>query len=858
MRPYALALLLTSAPAWVAAQGGVVSGTVRGTAAPLEGARVEALQDQVPIALALTAATGSYRLALPVGEYTIRIRLLGYAPVVRPGVRVEAGASVTIDAELVPAALALDRVVVTTGRREERLRDAVATVALVDESLVRQRLSTTPLDLAAATPGVDAVSQGLVGRRVVARGFNSLLGSSMLMLTDYRNAALPSPRANLAYMFALANDDIERIEVVRGPVSALYGPNGTDGVVHFLTKSPLDDPTSSVALTIGQRDLRGVEGRAVVPLGDRAAFKVSGSYLRGTEWPSTPSPLEIIARDPITERAGGELRADWRATRSGILVFALGTSSAVRVLDFTQIGAYQLKDFRSDFAQLRYADGRFFAHLNWNGNSGVGTSTSLQQGLEVRDQTSTLAAQVQHGRDLGRTSLTYGLDLTRTDPQTLGTIHGRNEQDDRVLEVGGYLQGTTRLADPLTLLTSVRLDHHSRLDDPVFSPRVGLTWAPRQGHTFRASFNRAYATPAPLQFYADLVSATLSPLPFSLRALGVPKDGFRFENECGGPCMRSPFAGGTPMPVDATVLWPAVVAVMAAGGVDLSGVPAPTAADVGSSLRTLDLATATFRAAGALTDLDPLAPVISSTIEVGYRGLLRDRLLLDLSVYRSRRYDFIGGSAVVTPNVFLDTQDLATYLAAYMDPAQAAGLAAVIGGVDGDPALTGIPLATVGASGAFAGTDIIISNQNVGDVDLWGADLSAEFVASPRLTLTGAVSFVSENLFVGQGTGGGDLASNTPKDKALLGARFTGASNGLTVEVRGRRVGGFRMVDGFLAGNVEGYTVGDLEVGFDWPTLTAARLTITVQNVADARHAEFVAHPRLGRLVMTRLQYRFQ
>lgn len=859
MRKFAVAVLLGSLPTLASAQVGYLSGTVRSGGAPLAGARVETLQDQLVRGQSLAGDDGRYRVSVPAGEYAVRVRLPGFGPMLRAGVRVAAGETTVLDVELVPAALALDRVVVTTGRTEQRLEDAVSTVSVVDESLIRQRLSVTPMDVVAATPGVDVAVQGLVARRVVARGFNSLLGSSMLLLTDFRNAALPSPRANLSYMLAPTLDDLERVEIVRGPVSALYGPNGADGVVHFITKSPLDDATSSVSLTAGSRDLRGVDGRWVRQVSDRFAFKVSGSYVRGTEWPAPPSPLERVARDPRTERAGGEFRADWRATRTGTAVFTAGTSSAVRVLDYTQIGVYQLKDFRSDFAQARYADGRFFAQVYWNGNAGVGTSTSLQQGLTVRDQTSNLAAQVQHGFDLGaRTAIAYGLDVTRTDPQTLGTIHGRNEESDRIDEIGGYVQGTSRLGERMTLLASARVDHHSRLEAPVFSPRLGLTWSPRDGHTLRASFNRAYSTPAPLQFSADLVSATLDPLPYALRALGVPRNGFRFDRGCGGPCMRSPFAGGAAMPLDATALWPAVVAVMAGAGVDLSGLPAPTAAQVGTSLRTLDLAAGAYRAAGPLTDLDPLRPVISNTTELGYKGLIGGRLLLDLSVYATRRFDFVGGSAVVTPNVFLNTADLAVYLAGFMPAVDAGILAAGIGGVDGNPSAPGIPLATVGAVGAFAGTDIIISNQNVGDVDLWGADVSAEFVVSPRLTLTGAFSYVSENLFVGQGTGGADLATNTPKDKALLGARFSAARHGLTLEVRGRQVGAFRMVDGLLAGDVEGYTIGDLELGLDWPSWPGARLTVTVQNVGDARHAEFVAHPMLGRMVMSRLQYRFR
>jgi len=77
------------------------------------------------------------------------------------------------------------------------------------------------------------------------------------------------------------------------------------------------------------------------------------------------------------------------------------------------------------------------------------------------------------------------------------------------------------------------------------------------------------------------------------------------------------------------------------------------------------------------------------------------------------------------------------------------------------------------------------------------------------------------------------------------------------VEFRGRYVDGFRMVDGVWNGTVDAFTVADLEAGIAIPDVRSARFTLTVQNLADRRHSEFVAAPILGRLLLTRLQYQF-
>ena len=145
----------------------------------------------------------------------------------------------------------------------------------------------------------------------------------------------------------------------------------------------------------------------------------------------------------------------------------------------------------------------------------------------------------------------------------------------------------------------------------------------------------------------------------------------------------------------------------------------------------------------------------------------------------------------------------------------------------------------------------------MGDVKLWGADLSADFTATDRLTFSGAYSWVSKDFFEGALAGSGDLSTNAPRNKALASARYREISRDASVELRGRYVQGFRMVDGVWNGRVKSFAVADLEAGAGIPSVPGARFTLTVQNVANSRHSEFVEAPILGRLVLGRVQYRF-
>jgi iron complex outermembrane receptor protein len=846
--------LLVAPAAVLGAQRVEVSGIVRSGEQPIERAFVEARAGDVIRAQALTNEAGRYRFTVPPGQYSVTVRRIGFAVRTIPDVTV-AATPVTVDAVLDPVAVQLDHTVVTALRRTEKLLDAPASISVVDDQTVQERTAVTALDYVMHLPGVDVAQQGIQGRQVVARGFNQTFGTSLLMMSDYRTASIPSLRGNLSHFVTPTADDIDRVEVMRGPASALYGPNAADGVVHFITKSPFESPGGSIALTGGGRSLGQAAMRFAGIPSERLAFKLSGKYLRAREWTSPDQPAEVADRDPVIERVGGEGRLDWRVTPTGTAVFTVGSTLAKSHVEYTSIGASQIKDWRYDFGQVRYNDGKLFGQLFYNVND-AGHTINLRTNQLVYDRSTLLVGQLQHGADVGeRVKLTYGIDVQRTDPKTDGTISGRNEDDDRSLETGAYLQAESRLTTKLSLLTAARVDRHSRLDGTQVSPRVALQFAPRDGQRWHLSYNRAFTTPTSTDLFVDLVVAQLSPLPYDIRAVGVPKDGFHFGRDCaGGLCMTSPFTTGR-LPVDATLLWPAVVQILQANGVDLSGLPAPTSQDVQTVLRSLDPSAGAFQASTtAVTDIDALQPTITNAVELGYKGLVSGRLLFDASVYATRRENFRGPLAVETPNAFLSTTDLAAYFGRFMPAADAGQLAALIGGIDGNAQAPGIPLGTVAPEGPLGGSDLILTYRNFGRVELWGTDIAVSWAATNRVSLTGAYSFTSENFFAANAPGESDLSLNAPRHKAAVSARYREPVRQVSAEARARFVGPFHMVDGVWIGDVAGFGVADIEVGF--PLLTA-QVTLTLSNILDRRHSQFVGAPVLGRLIMLRTAYRF-
>ncbi|MDQ3697100.1 MAG: TonB-dependent receptor, partial [Gemmatimonadota bacterium] len=598
------------------AQTATITGRVTDaeTGAPLSGTRIEARSGVAVAARAMSDDNGAFRLtALAPGAYTVAAARVGYQMRLVEAVQIGADAAVTVDIALTAIALRLAPTVVTASRQEEKALDAPASVSVVPTQAIEERPALTANDHVRGLPGVDVATTGIMQGTVVSRGFSNVFSGALLTLSDYRYAFVPSLRVNTPFLVPAVNEDISRIELVLGPGSALYGPNAASGVMHIITRSPFESRGTTVSLGGGERSIVRAALRHAGVAGERFGYKVSGQFMRGKDWEHTDPAEPAGARDFDVERWSGEARVDFRPSDNTDVIFAFGTTHAGSAIEMTGIGAAQAKDWRYDYYQARLRHGRLFGQVFLN-MSDAGETFLLRTGQPIVDLSRMLVGQVQHGVSVGeRQHFIYGIDAQRTDPRTEGTINGRNEDIDEISELGGYLHSETNLSPHFDFFAALRADTHSELDDPVLSPRVGIVFKPRESQNLRLTYNRAFSTPTTNNLFLDIVGGRLTPLPIDVRTVGVPSGGFQFRRDCGGAvglCMRSNFAPDPSafLPTDATLLWPAVVALLKQQGTDISMIPPPTGADVSTVLRALDPTTRLFNDVSAtdVRDIDEL------------------------------------------------------------------------------------------------------------------------------------------------------------------------------------------------------------------------------------------------------------
>ena len=936
---------------------GTLSGVVKGLEGEaIPGANVVLVSDLLPGGKIGTATDedGRFRLeGLPAGEYQLSVTHIGYRTLMREGFGIVSGEQ-ELTLTLETGIIFLDQNVVSASRRQEKVLEAPASVAIVEAEEIRNRPALSVVEHIRDLPAVDFSQTGLAQSNVVVRGFNNVFSGALLTLTDNRIARVPSLRLNAYNFIPVTNNDIERIEVVLGPGAALYGPNSANGVMHIITRSPLTSAGTNVNVGLGERSVRKAEMRHAGAASDRLGYKVSAQYYTGTDW-EYEDPVEVQARaaNPDIpprnfdiERQSAEARLDYRASDDLTAILAAGYNKGNQI-ELTGLGAGQAQDWAYNYVQLRLLYKNWFAQAFQNG-SNAGDTFTLRDGNPIVDKSKLTAFQLQHSAALGaRQRFTYGVDVLLTRPDTEGTISGVNEDNDQTNEFGAYVQSETALGEMLDLVVALRYDDHNRIPEGEISPRAGLVFKPQETQILRLTYNHAFSTPSSSNLYLDIrsqqdpfgIGSSFAPVlgfapAIDIRVQGTYREGFAngwaFKRSGNGrPQFRSPFAPVAGMdpaayidlgdPVFTNVMWglgrggvlsalntPLFLGLAATQiGVlqELEQAEAEAAAQqllgglvalVPEQLAGLDNALLMLNlekvAAGDSAPFDPVADVFdvpmtgsttTETFELGYKGIIGERLVVAADLYHTRIKDFVSPVQVQTPNVFLDPDSLRAALEKSVHRAWAenAELAAAVAPLDnmqvpgtlsgngnGSPVdeivtlfasgAESIPFGTVTPEQAVDPTAVMLGYRNFGEISLNGLDVNLAYFPSDQWSLTGSYSYVDETLFE-KVDDIADIALNAPGNKFKLGTSYTFDQQQLTLGAQWRYVGAFRQESGVFVGDVEAYSLLDVNASYLLPFGDNLRLGVDVSNALDTKHRTFIGAPEIGRLVFGQLGVAF-
>lgn len=638
-----------------------------------------------------------------------------------------ASASSTIAIQLQPGAIIGQEVVISASRRREKVQEAPASITVLSARKLEASPNDNPVRNLINAPGVTIQQQSAARINIQLRGDGGLFGSASFPILDYRSLVGPGLGTFDNLNSPLNNIDIERIEVVRGPGSALYGPGVTSGVVHFISKSPIDKPGSTIQLIGGELSTFGVAARHATKVSDKFGFKINAVYKRGDEFTLDPNnardaqqialfqptvsepvvtngvvdatkPGRVLLNESDLDPDGdGNFMQDfWNQTvltaafefrpQDDLSVNIAGGFNNASAVFYNSQGE-GLSQATETWAQARMQKGGFFAqafYLRNNGGSDAKPTFLYQTGNITTIDREQIEAQLQYNFDMPNflnSNWTAGFDYRSSIADTKNFVYGRNEDDDDFGIAGIYLQTKLELAKQLDLVLAARGDRFNFTDENAFSPRAVLVYKPSSTHTMRFGYNQAWGAPSQLQVNIDFPVSSPVPGAFDIWLLGnknaqtfaanpeIKWNGLLpFPNvPVGTPGMPLAFVQGA---VNGAVL-PAVEAGLLAANPALAPfMPAINAflsdpANFASGTSGTLLGINLFNQQPLGTSNAPAAALRKETTwEFGYKGLIANKLAVSLDIY-NREIDGATLFTAISPSYgLLGLDQMGTDLAA--------------------------------------------------------------------------------------------------------------------------------------------------------------------------------------------------
>ncbi len=207
--------------------------------------------------------------------------------------------------------------VTTTSKEPEEVWNTPAAIYVITQEDIRRSGATSVPEILRMVPGVEVAQIDSDHWSVGIRGFGSEFSKSVLVLIDGRSVYTPLFAGVYWELQNVLLEDVERIEVIRGPGGTIWGANAVNGVINIITKSAKDTHGALTSLSGGNVDQGMGEFRYGVGNGNGLDFRVYGlAFGRAAEFhPAFLAPNQTpVDRDPFDDWQMGQggFRTDWQ------------------------------------------------------------------------------------------------------------------------------------------------------------------------------------------------------------------------------------------------------------------------------------------------------------------------------------------------------------------------------------------------------------------------------------------------------------------------------------------------------------------------------------------------------------------
>ena len=724
-----------------------------------------------------------------------------------------------------------DSIVVSASRRPEKITDAPASIQVIGQRELNQFSGSNVGELAAYVQGVEFVRMGVDNVSFNARGLNNAFNNKVYQLVDGRNSMNPlSGSLMMGNNFSVVKEDIEKIEILLGPQTALYGPNVHNALFNYITKDPRKYQGTTLAFSAGNQNQFSGRLRQAEKINSKWAYKITAEYASGKDFefydsvyagggqagvfgPAIAIP-ERINFDFRRIRGEGHL---YYSIKPAIDFILSAGGSNNNTINTHTAGRNQFVNVTNSFLQARFTSPRLLATVYnawadfgesynvvgytrdfWNRTHSTATSGpnarlfpeeaekfAKRPGNSFKESPQRFNAEAQYNYIFSRQKLflVVGLSYQKDKPRGFGINLVDSFERIYIRQYGAVLQIEKTLPWRLKFIGAARVDNHSNFGN-FFSPKLGLVKGIASGN-FRVTWGRAYSMPSVLYQYARTA-------------------GLFFGN---GEGIRY-------VPVGAKFSDPA-------------------------SVRTTQ----------------PLVPEEVNTWDIGYKGSFFKKLSVDVSYYNGLSKNFF------TPSIGV------------------LGRAISVGGkpVTHNPAFAGVVVNDTLWNANFS------TIFNFGAVKVYGFDIGTSYDFDKVVNLTVRYSWIGSDLQKGNRANDAnkdgvvladEKSLNSPRNRfvsiltfqnflkqkafASIAARYVEqfdfySGNQISTQAgRGKRgvvegPNGLRYIKNFDQGPLGGFTTFDLRAGYKFKPMVSMSMGIT--NMFNTEQREFAGSPSIGRLI---------
>ncbi len=408
--------------------------------------------------------------------------------------------------------------ITSVSKKEQPLADAAAAVFVITQEDIRRSGVTHIAEALAMAPGLQVARINASKWSVSSRGFAGYTSNKLLVMIDGRTVYSPAYSGAFWDMQNTLLEDIDRIEVIRGPGGTLWGANAVNGVINIITRNSSE--VSGGLVRVGAGDQESLQGGARYggKINDSTNGRIYATYNdRDSNTLADVGGASGSARGSANDgwqsfqsgfRFDGELHVDSEWTFQGdiyknredqiLFPYWLETPPYLtqKYTDLESSGGNILGRFRREFSTQSALTVQ--AYYDYNDRDDA----------LYRQTYNTFDIEIQYERDFGnRNSITLGGGFRQIDGEFENSyqlqIDDRNDQ-----LYSAFFQDELMLLDDELWLTFGIKGEHNDFTGYEWQPSARLLWKPVDLHTVWASVARAVRTPSALEHGGAVVAAS--------------------------------------------------------------------------------------------------------------------------------------------------------------------------------------------------------------------------------------------------------------------------------------------------------------------------------------------------------------